>query len=58
MSEIITYVGIDAHKRELHVAMLIGTAATPVAWTVRTSRRPSPASTASSSARRRAGTGL
>lgn len=30
MSEIITYVGIDAHKRELHVAMLIGTAATPV----------------------------
>jgi transposase len=34
MSEIITYVGIDAHKRELHVAMLIGTAATPVMWTV------------------------
>lgn len=34
MSEIITYVGIDAHKRELHVAMLIGTAATPVTWTV------------------------
>lgn len=34
MSEIITYVGIDAHKRELHVAMLIGMAATPVTWIV------------------------
>lgn len=34
MSEVITYVGIDAHKRELHVAMLIGSAATPVTWTV------------------------
>ena len=34
MEEVITYVGIDAHKRELHVAMLIGTAATPVTWTV------------------------
>jgi transposase len=32
MEEVITYVGIDAHKRELHVAMLIGTAATPVTW--------------------------
>lgn len=34
MSEGITYVGIDAHKRELHVAMLIGAAAVPVTWTV------------------------
>ena len=34
MEEVITYVGIDAHKRELHVAMLIGAAATPVTWTV------------------------
>ena len=34
MSEVITSVGIDAHKRELHVAMLIGSAATPVTWTV------------------------
>jgi transposase len=34
MSELITYVGIDAHKRELHVAMLIGTTTTPVMWTV------------------------
>jgi hypothetical protein len=34
MSEVITYVGIDAHKRELHVAMLTGTATTPVTWTL------------------------
>ena len=34
MSEPITYVGIDAHKRELHVAMLIGTTSTPVTWKV------------------------
>ncbi|HJN94048.1 MAG TPA: IS110 family transposase [Dehalococcoidia bacterium] len=34
MNEPITYVGIDAHKRELHVAMLVGQAA-PVTWTVR-----------------------
>ena len=32
MTEPITYVGIDAHKRELHVAMLVGTATTPVSW--------------------------
>lgn len=29
-----TYVGIDVHKRDLHVAILLGTAATPVTWTV------------------------
>lgn len=34
MNEVITYVGIDVHKRDLHVAMLIGRAATPVTWTV------------------------
>ena len=34
MGDVITYVGIDARKREPHVAMLIGTAATPVTWTV------------------------
>jgi transposase len=34
MEEVITHVGIDAHKRELHVAMLIGPAATPVPWTL------------------------
>jgi transposase len=34
MSEVTTYVGIDAHRRELHVAMLSGAAATPVTWVV------------------------
>ena len=34
MTEPITYVGIDAHKRELHVAMLIGAEVTPVTWKV------------------------
>ena len=34
MKEITTYVGIDAHKKDLFVAMLIGTSATPVTWTV------------------------
>ena len=32
MKEITTYVGIDAHKKDLFVAMLTGTQATPVAW--------------------------
>ncbi len=39
MNEPITYVGIDAHKRELHVAMLVGTTTTPVTWTVRNEPR-------------------
>ena len=34
MNEITTYVGIDAHKKVLFVAMLIGDAQTPVTWTV------------------------
>lgn len=34
MSEIITHVGIDAHKRELYVALLVGAATAPVTWTV------------------------
>ena len=34
MGEVITYVGIDTHKRELHVAMLIGTASEPITWMV------------------------
>ena len=33
MNEPITYVGIDAHARELQLAMLIGDAARPVSWT-------------------------
>lgn len=34
MKDVITYVGIDAHKKDRYVAMLIGHAATPVVWTV------------------------
>jgi hypothetical protein len=29
-----TYVGIDAHQKDLFVAMLIGTQTVPVTWTV------------------------
>jgi transposase len=32
MGEVITYVGIDAHKKDLFVAMLIGREKTPVMW--------------------------
>ena len=52
MSEGITSVGIDAHKRELHVAMRIGSAATPVTWTVGNEPRRLPDSTGSSNAKR------
>ena len=34
MKQVTTYVGIDAHKKDLFVAMLLGTHATPVTWTV------------------------
>jgi transposase len=34
MGDVITYVGIDAHKKDLQVAMLVGYATTPVTWTV------------------------
>jgi len=34
MNEITTYVGIDAHKKDLVLAMLVGSEATPVTWTV------------------------
>jgi hypothetical protein len=30
----ITYVGIDAHKKDLYIAMLVGTANAPVTWQV------------------------
>ena len=30
----ITYVGIDAHKKDLFIAMLVVTQVTPVTWTV------------------------
>jgi len=32
MKNVTTYVGIDAHKKDLFVAMLIGTETTPVTW--------------------------
>ncbi len=32
MKQITTFVGIDAHKKDLFVAMLSGQAATPVTW--------------------------
>ena len=34
MGDVTTYVGIDAHKRELHVAMLTEAATVPVSWIV------------------------
>ena len=34
MKQITTYVGIDAHKKDLFIAMLIGTKAAPVTWTM------------------------
>jgi transposase len=32
MKEVTTYVGIDAHKKDLFVAMLVGSERTPVTW--------------------------
>ena len=34
MKNVTTYVGIDAHKKDLFIAMLVGTQPTPVTWTV------------------------
>ncbi len=34
MKNVTTYVGIDAHKKDLFVAMLIGHQKTPVTWQV------------------------
>jgi transposase len=34
VKQVTTYVGIDAHKQDLFVAMLIGTRREPVTWTV------------------------
>ena len=39
MSEPITYVGIDAHKVELHVALLAPDAFAPVTWKVQNEAR-------------------
>jgi transposase len=38
MKQVTTYVGIDAHKKDLFVAMLIGSQTTPVTWTVANER--------------------
>ena len=35
MKNVTTYVGIDAHKKDLFIAMLIGTEKTPVTWQLR-----------------------
>jgi hypothetical protein len=32
MNEVTTYVGIDAHQKDLFIAMLTGKATTPVTW--------------------------
>ena len=32
MKDVTTYVGIDAHKKDLFIAMLIGTEPKPVTW--------------------------
>ena len=34
MKQVTTYVGIDAHKKDLFIAMLVGEGQTPVTWTV------------------------
>ena len=34
MKNVTTYVGIDAHKKDLFLAMLVGTQTTPVTWTI------------------------
>jgi hypothetical protein len=34
MKDAITYVGIDAHKKDLFIAMLVGDSQTPATWTV------------------------
>ena len=34
MKQVTTYVGVDAHKKDLFIAMLVGPSPTPVTWTV------------------------
>lgn len=34
MKEVTTYVGVNAHKKDLFIAMLVGDGQTPVTWTV------------------------
>jgi hypothetical protein len=39
MGDVITYVAIDAHKKDLQIAMLVGHARVPETWTVANERR-------------------
>ena len=32
MKQVTTYVGVDAHKKDLFIAMLVGDGQTPVTW--------------------------
>ena len=34
MKQVTTYVGVDAHKKDLYIAVLIGDQTTPVTWQV------------------------
>jgi transposase len=34
VKQVTTYVGVDAHKKDLFIAMLVGDGSTPVTWTV------------------------
>ena len=53
MKQVTTYVGIDAHKKDLFIAMLMGNEGAPVTLDgCRMSRRPSVAWCGSLSARR------
>ena len=54
MKDVITYVGIDAHKKDLFIAMLIGAGQTPVTWTVPNEPKAVSRLSGSSSARRQA----
>jgi hypothetical protein len=36
MEQVTTYAGIDAHKKDLFIAMLTGTQPTPVTWQLST----------------------
>ena len=53
MRDVITYVGMDAHKKDLFIAMLVGDQATPVTWLLPNDRTRFDAWFASSSATRR-----
>ena len=43
MKQVTTYVGIDAHKKDLFIAMLIGQEKTPVTWQLTNGPQAGPA---------------